>query len=158
MDRKSRILILGSMPGPMALRKQQYYGFTGNHFWTILPAVLGEKKTDVYLEKLAMLKRNHIALWDVIESCHRPGALDSSIKNLVPNKIPELIRRFPNIRAIFINGQFAYKTFLKKFGDSVDRPVTLLPSTSPANAAMPISEKTRRWGVIQKFLYDPATL
>lgn len=155
VDRKSLVLILGSMPGPEALRKQEFYGFTGNHFWTIMPAILGEKKTEIYKEKLAMLKRHRVALWDVIESCDRPGALDSSIKNLTPNKIPELLRRFPNIRAIFINGQFAYKTFQKKFGAVIDRPVIVLPSTSPANAAMPIAEKTRRWGAIQKFLYNP---
>lgn len=158
IDRRSRVLVLGSMPGPMALRKQEFYGFTGNHFWTIMPAILGEPKTDIYAEKLAMLRRNHVALWDVLESCIRPGALDSSIKDIVPNKIPQLVRRYPNIEAIFINGQFAYKTFLKMFGDSVGRPVAVLPSTSPANAAMPIEEKIRHWGIIRKFLYNPPTL
>src|SRR5262249_23502800 len=134
-NRRSRVLILGSMPGPEALRKQQYYGFTGNHFWTILPALVGEPKTDNYPKKLAMLRRHGIALWDVIESCTRPGALDSAIRNHKPNDIPGLIGRYPNIRAIFINGQFAYKTFVKTFGETIDRPVTVLPSTSPANAA-----------------------
>ena len=35
-DSNSKIIILGTMPGPMALAKQEYYGFTGNHFWKIL--------------------------------------------------------------------------------------------------------------------------
>ena len=142
----------------MALRKQEYYGFTGNHFWTILPAILGEEKTPVYAEKMAMLRRHGVALWDVAESCVRPGALDSAIKGLTPNNIPQLLQRFPNIQAIFINGQFAYKTFVKTFGDTIDRPVSVLPSTSPANAAMPLPEKVLRWGAIKKFLYNPPTL
>ena len=36
-DRRSRVLILGSMPGPEALRKRQDYGFEANPFWHILP-------------------------------------------------------------------------------------------------------------------------
>lgn len=157
-DRRSRVLILGSMPGPEALRRQEYYGFPGNHFWTILPALLGERETDNYKEKLSMLRRHRVALWDVIGACFRPGALDSSIKNFTPNNIPRLIRRYPNIRAIFINGQFAYKTFLKTFGDTAGRPVAVLPSTSPAHAAMPVREKIRRWGVIREFLYNPGSI
>jgi len=156
VDRRSRVLILGSMPGPEALRKRQYYGFTGNHFWTILPALLGEKKTADYRKKLAMLRRHRVALWDVLESCTRPGALDSSIRDLTPNKIPDLVRRYPNIRAIFINGQFAHKIFLKKFAGEITVPVAVLPSTSPANAAMPVAEKVRRWGALRKFLYNTA--
>ncbi len=152
VHRTSRVLILGSMPGPEALRKQEFYGFTGNHFWTILPAILDEPKSNIYKKKLSMMKRNRIALWDVLESCTRPGALDSSITNVVPNQIPRLLKEFPNIRAVFINGQFAYKTFLKYFAEQIKIPVYVLPSTSPANAAMPLQEKIRRWGVIREFL------
>jgi hypoxanthine-DNA glycosylase len=132
--------------------KQEFYGFTGNHFWTILPAILDEPKSNIYKKKLSMMKRNRIALWDVLESCTRPGALDSSITNVVPNQIPRLLKEFPNIRAVFINGQFAYKTFLKYFAEQIKIPVYVLPSTSPANAAMPLQEKIRRWGVIREFL------
>lgn len=158
VSQRSKILILGSMPGPEALRKQQYYGFPGNHFWTILPALFNEEKPSTYRKKLDLLRRRKIALWDVLESCVRPGALDSSIRNLKPNKIPELIQHYPNIRAIFINGQFAHKIFIKTFGITIDRPVMVLPSTSPANAAMSIDEKIHRWKVVQKFLYNSPPL
>src|SRR5581483_5174544 len=141
----SRVLILGSMPGPEALRKQQYYGFTGNHFWKLLPTLFDKAPPVDYDEKLKLLRRHGIALWDVIGTCVRPGALDSSIRNLLPNDIPGLLKKHRKIRAVFINGQFAHKTFLKHFGREVSVPVFVLPSTSPANAAMPIAEKTRRW-------------
>lgn len=152
VKQNSRVLILGSMPGPEALRKQEFYGFTGNHFWTIIPRLLKESYTTSYPKKLAMLRRHRVALWDVLESCHRPGALDSSIRSMKLNPIPDLLRKHRRIQAVFINGQFAYKTFMKHYADVVDRPVFALPSTSPANAAMPIKEKLRRWGAIRKFL------
>ncbi|MCG3205231.1 MAG: hypothetical protein KCHDKBKB_01950 [Elusimicrobia bacterium] len=158
VSRSSRVLILGSMPGPEALRKQQYYGFNGNHFWTIVPALFNHPKPLTYSKKIALVRRYRIALWDVIETCVRPGALDSSIKNLVPNKIPSLLKKYPNIRAVFINGQFAHKAFNKQFKNEVQLPVIVLPSTSPANAAMPLKEKIHRWGVVRKFLYNPGHL
>lgn len=154
VDRDSRVLILGSMPGPEALRRQQYYGFPGNHFWAIIPSLLGEPRPDDYAVKLDMLRRNRIALWDVIENCIRPGALDSDISEVAPNRIPELLESYPNIQAVFINGQLAHKLFHKAFPNDIKRPVFLLPSTSPANAAMPLKEKERRWGAILKFLYN----
>jgi hypoxanthine-DNA glycosylase len=134
------------------LRKQQYYGFNGNHFWKIIPLLLGEPAPRNYAEKERLVKLHHLALWDVIGTCVRPGALDSSIRNLLPNDIPGLLKRHPHIQAIFINGQFAYKTFQKHFDGQVTVPVAVLPSTSPANAAMSLEEKGRRWAQILKFL------
>jgi TDG/mug DNA glycosylase family protein len=152
VSRASRVLILGSMPGPEALRKQQYYGFAGNHFWKLLPVLFNEAPPANYNEKIRLVKRHRLALWDVIGTCVRPGALDSSIRSLLPNDIPGLLKRYPGIRAVFINGQFAHKTFLKHFENQVSVPVHILPSTSPANAMMSVAEKTKRWSAILKFL------
>jgi hypoxanthine-DNA glycosylase len=152
VDRRSRVLILGSMPGPEALRKQQYYGFDGNHFWAIIPALFNIPRPVDYEDKIALVKANRIALWDVLRSCMRPTALDSDIRCAEVNDIPGLLERYPNIRAVFINGQFAFKTFQKNFQDRVERPIFCLPSTSPANAAMSLKEKTRRWAAILEYL------
>lgn len=149
---RSRVLILGSMPGPEALRKQQYYGFNGNHFWKIIPGLLAQAAPTSYAEKKKLILDNGLALWDVIRTCVRPGALDSSIRDLVANDIPELLKRYPKIRAIFINGLFAHKTFLKNFGDQISVPVYVLPSTSPAHAAMSVAQKAEKWAVILNFL------
>src|SRR5690349_18693244 len=51
-DARSRVLVLGSMPGPEALRKQQYYGFPGNHFWKIMVDLLAPGRTLDYPEKV----------------------------------------------------------------------------------------------------------
>lgn len=148
----SRVLILGSMPGPEALRKQQYYGFEGNHFWTIIPALFGLEKPVRYEDRLALLRRHRIALWDVLGACERIGALDSAIKNPKVNPIPDLLKRFPKIKAVFINGRFAHTLFLKHHGRTIARPVAYLPSSSPANAAMPLPEKIKKWRVILAYL------
>ena len=151
VNRRSRVLILGSMPGPEALRKQQYYGFSGNHFWKIIPALVGTPVSERYEDRKRLILTHHLALWDVLRSCVRPGALDSAIRNPVPNDIPGLLKRYPNIVAIFINGQFAYKMFMKNYGDTVDLPVEVLPSTSPAHASITLAEKAKRWSSILKF-------
>ncbi|MFN0117723.1 MAG: DNA-deoxyinosine glycosylase [Elusimicrobiota bacterium] len=148
----SQVLILGSMPGPEALRKQEYYGFSGNHFWSIIPALFHLPKPDSYELKLALIKKHHIALWDVIESCERPGALDSSIRNVAPNPVPDLLNKYPSLRAIFINGKFAFSVFQKAHAGKIFVPVFCLPSSSPANAMMSLEEKKNRWGVIKDFL------
>ena len=42
--------------------------------------LLAEPATSDYEEKLAMLQRNGIAIWDTIESCVRKGSKDTDIK------------------------------------------------------------------------------
>jgi hypoxanthine-DNA glycosylase len=152
INRRSRVLILGSMPGPEALRKKQFYGFDGNHFWKIIPVLFGEAPKKNYREKLQMLRRNRIALWDVLHSCTRVGALDSKIRNVQVNKISELLGKFPNIRAIFLNGRFAHGLFEKSFKGKINRPVFYLPSTSPAHAALSLSKKIEWWRGIKKYV------
>lgn len=152
VDARSRVLILGSMPGPVALKKQQYYGFEGNHFWTIVPALFNKERPKEYADRLALVRDNRIALWDVLESCVRPGAADLAIKNPKLNPIPDLLKDYPEIRAVFINGRTAHDLFTKKFGSVMTRPVIYLPSSSPANAAMPIKEKIKKWSVVLDYL------
>lgn len=145
-DRQSRVLILGTMPGPVALRRRQYYGFPGNHFWPILQGLFGQGgRLLSYPQKIRLLKENRIALWDVIASCQRVGASDSAICCVTPNQIPELLQRYPNIRKIFLNGRTAERLFKLHFGDSIRLPVRRLPSTSPAHAAISYKEKLKRW-------------
>ncbi len=153
-DKNSRVLVLGSMPGPEALRKQQYYGFNGNHFWTIIPTLLGKKKPESYQEKLKLIRSHRIALWDVLESCVRPGALDSAIRCVTPNNIPRLLKKYPHIRAVFINGRTAHKIFHKSFGEKIKHPIFYLPSSSPAHASLSLPEKIKKWGVIKKYLRE----
>jgi len=136
IDDGSRILILGSMPGVASLRAHQYYGNARNYLWPILYALYGEgrKPDESYEEKLKLASSNGIALWDVIASCEREGSLDSDIKKAVPNDIPGLLDKYPNVEAIVCNGTKSYSEMLKHYGSDPEvmkRRLLRLPSTSP---------------------------
>jgi hypoxanthine-DNA glycosylase len=150
-DARSRVLVLGTMPGTKALRIQQYYGYERNHFWPIMFDLLAGGRVLDYPEKIALLRRHRIALWDVLASCERVGAADAAIKNGVPNAIPELLERHPGIHTVFCNGGLSAKLFRQHFGDQVAVPMIDLPSTSPAHAAMPYAEKRARWTLVIEY-------
>ncbi len=143
---------MGSMPGPEALRKREYYGFKGNHFWRIIPDVLGASAPSSYKEKICLLRQNRIALWDVLESCTREGASDSNIRHEKPNKIVQLITKYVGIRTIFLNGKTAERMYKKYFGGLIQIPAYALPSTSPAHASISYEKKREKWRVIVKYL------
>ncbi len=91
VDSRARILILGTLPGEESLRLQRYYGNPRNLFWRVLADVFAEPYVIEYEQQKAMLRRNRIALWDVLHSAERIGSLDSAIKNPVPNDIAKLL-------------------------------------------------------------------
>lgn len=151
-DKNSKILILGTMPGPMALAKQEYYGFPGNHFWKIIPALFDITKPLTYPEKIQLLKDKGIALWDVFESCERKSAADSDIQCAEYNDIPGLLKRHPKIRAVFTDSKIAEKVYVNYFAKSVKLPHFYLPSPSPAHASISLPEKIKKWSVILDYL------
>jgi hypoxanthine-DNA glycosylase len=137
------------MPGPESLRKKEYYGYVHNQFWKIMTELFlpAEKRNEAllsYSKKVALLKKNKIALWDTVESCERVGAGDSEIKRLSPTDIEQLLKKFLQIEAIFFDGKLAEKIFLKYF-PHLKIPNYYLPSTSPAHAGMPYKEKLKKW-------------
>lgn len=151
-DDRSRILILGTMPGPVALERRQYYGYPGNQFWRIIPAVLSEPEPRDYRDRIDLLHRRRIALWDVLKTCRRTGASDSAIRDGVPNDIAALLRRYRSIETLFFNGKSAERLYRRYLGERIHIPCYTLPSTSPAHAARSLSQKTRAWGAILPYL------
>lgn len=151
IDEESQIVILGSIPGVKSLEKQQYYGHPQNKFWKIIFELFNEKFTEDYAERINTLKRNHIAVWDVIDSCERKGSLDSEIKNEEANQIAELLENYPNVKAIFCNGGKSYKNLQKILGKNYKLPVMLLPSTSPLHT-IPFEKKYEEWKKILEFI------
>ena len=151
VDDDSRILILGSMPGAKSLQMQQYYAFPQNQFWKIMFYLFNEEFSSDYETRINLLKENHIALWDVIESCERKGSSDTEIKADVDNDIPELIENHPNIQTIFCNGQKSYKNLVKILGKDFKIPIVVLPSTSPLHTVK-VEEKLASWQIIKNHL------
>ena len=137
IDKNSIVLILGSMPGVKSLEEQQYYAHPNNRFWKLMGMFCNTTNLqDInYQEKLQILLNYKFALWDVIESCNREGSLDIDIKNEIPNNISDLLKQYPNIKGIILNGGKAYSAFKKYFPELLKYyKCYKLPSSSPANA------------------------
>jgi len=148
-DKSARILILGSMPGVLSLRLNQYYAHPRNAFWHIMADIFDVSADLPYETRLKMLHRSGIALWDVLRICARQGSLDSAIEagSRVPNDFHSFFKHYTNIRLIAFNGAEAEKSFnayvLPKPKNKDIRYVRL-PSTSPAHA-ITIEKKIAAW-------------
>ena len=145
---KSEILILGSMPGVKSLEEHQYYAHSQNRFWKLIGLLCNY--TDLYKlkydDKIQVFLDNNFALWDVIRFCERNGSLDSNIQNETPNKIPELLKKYKNIKTICLNGNKAYSAFKKYFPETAQSyKCYKLPSTSPANARFNLKDLYNEW-------------
>lgn len=151
ISKDSKILILGSVPGIKSLEMQEYYAHPQNKFWRILFELFNEDYTTDYAEKIDLLKKNKIAVWDVIDSCERKGSLDTEIKNENHHNILQLLDDFPSIKVIFCNGQKSFRTLEKILPDDPKIPVFVLPSTSPAYT-IPYQQKLKDWSELKSFL------
>lgn len=152
VDRRSEILILGSMPGAASLAAQEYYAHPSNRFWPLMAHLLGEPEVPVeYPRRLEMLLRHQVALWDAIDTCEREGSLDSDIRNAKANDFTAFLKKWPAIRTIGLNGGKAYATFAKANKPLLSRPglrVLKLPSTSPANARWRMDDLLDAWRIL----------
>lgn len=131
-DEDSRVLILGTIPSPKSREQGFYYGHPQNRFWKVLADVLDEEFPQTVEERKGFLKRNHIALWDVLESCEIKGASDVSIRNARPNDMNRILQA-ADIRAIFATGAKAAQLYKKLCFPECGVEAVCLPSTSPAN-------------------------
>lgn len=138
-DRDSRVLLLGSIPSPKSREQGFYYGHPQNRFWKVMAQVLGEEVPETIPQKKAMLQKHHVALWDVLESCTIVGASDTSIEDVVPNKISELVKK-SKVTRIFCTGATAHKLYQKYCAADVGMDAVKLPSTSPANCAVSLEK------------------
>lgn len=149
-DQRAKILVLGSMPGKMSLDEGQYYAHPRNLFWPIMGHLTGAISDLPYENRLMMLQKSGVALWDVIKSCTRQGSLDSNITDEVPNDLAGFLKNHPKITKICFNGQKAKDAFEKHFPELKRGPYRflLLPSTSPAHASMTYEQKLEAWKTI----------
>lgn len=144
-DKNSEILILGTFPSVKSRENKFYYGHPQNRFWKVIAALTQSPAPVTVEEKKELLLKNKIAIWDVIAQCDIAGSSDSSIKNVVPADIGKLLRE-SNIRKIYANGNTAKKLYDKYVFPKVNREITGLPSTSPANAGYSLERLVEVWG------------
>lgn len=148
--KSARVLILGSMPGIASLSAGQYYAHPHNAFWKIMGRILDISPTASYKKRIEALQCANIALWDVLESCIRPGSMDAAIdlNSAKTNDIGALLQRHPALNTICFNGSTAEKIFKQRIQASlgnVSVKYIRLPSTSPAHASMSFEDKVTAW-------------
>lgn len=146
-DENSKILILGSFPSVKSREQMFFYGHLQNRFWRVLAQVFGSDVPNTIEEKREFILSHNIALWDVIASCEIEGSADSSIRNIVPNDLTQILN-FADIKQIFVNGKTAEKFYNKYIKPTLEREAVCLPSTSPANAAWSIEKLVSAWKII----------
>lgn len=127
----SRLLILGSFPSVKSRQNGFYYGNPLNRFWKVLAQYFGDCIPKTNEEKLDLLKRRRVALWDIVTECEICGSQDASIKNY---RVADLIPLLQNskIGYIILNGSKAFDIYEKYYGN-LNIPHIKLPSTSTAN-------------------------
>lgn len=146
-DSQSRILILGSFPSVKSREAMFFYGHPQNRFWKVTAAVFGCRVPQTIEEKRSFLLTNGIAVWDVIASCEIEGSSDSSIRNVTPNDLSQILNAAP-VEQIFVNGKTALKYYEKYLRPVTGREAVCLPSTSPANAAWNLEKLIQAWSII----------
>jgi len=146
----AQILILGTMPGTKSLELNQYYGHNQNNFWKFMFLIFNEDFSADYETRKALLLKNNIALWDVLQFCDRVGSLDSAIKNEIANDFETFLEEHPGIQTIVFNGQKAAAFFRKYVPLTKPYQLIIMPSTSPANAGKSFQYKLEEWQAITK--------
>ena len=144
----SATLILGSFPSVKSREVNFFYGHPQNRFWRVISEIYSEKLPESIEEKKAIILNNRLALWDSIHSCTITGSSDSSVKDVVPNDIGEIIAG-SKIDRVFCNGALSHKMYMKYIFPTVGIEAVRLPSTSPANAAYSLQRLVSEWKIIK---------
>lgn len=134
-DENSRVLVLGSFPSVKSREISFYYGNKQNRFWKTVCGFFEADIPETTEGKIDFLKKNSIALWDMVTECEIEGSADSSIRlkstaDLYP------IFRVAKIEKVLLNGTLSYELFEKEYAEYCKNnriEYAKMPSTSPAN-------------------------
>jgi TDG/mug DNA glycosylase family protein len=152
VDRGTRVLVLGSLPGEESLARGQYYGNPRNHFWRLIGAVIGAELEPLpYPARLERLLAARVGLWDTIGAATRRGSLDGNIRGIEANPLAELVATLPELRAIGFNGGRSASLGMKALAGDQRLTLLPLPSSSPA-FTLPFAAKRERWMALRPFL------
>ena len=141
----SEVLILGSFPSEESRKSGSYYSNKDNSFWKIICGHYNEPLPTNNSEKEAILRKHHIAVGDMIESCEIVGSSDKNIKDAEYHKVSEIqaLLKQSKIKKIIINGHTLDETYKKYFGE-IDMPSVAVLSTSSENNGRKI-QREQEW-------------
>jgi hypoxanthine-DNA glycosylase len=141
----------------------QYYAQPQNTFWKIMGALFEAGPTLPYAERTLRLRARGVAVWDVLAAGERDGSLDSAIvrSTMVVNDFARFFAAHSRIALICFNGATAAALFRRRVQPSLTLKwaavaTHVLPSTSPAHAAMRFEQKLARWSEVLGALDAPA--
>jgi len=149
----ARVLILGSLPSQASLAAAEYYAHPQNAFWKIMRELTGADGS--YAERCKSLRAAGVAVWDVLARSVRPGSMDADIRleSAIPNDFATFLSAHKGLRLVCFNGRKSEQMFRKFVGlqdAEAGLRFELLPSSSPAYAAMSFAEKLHTWrGIIE---------
>ena len=130
-DKMSKVLILGSFPSVKSREIDFYYGHKQNRFWKMLCGFFQKSIPETIEEKKEFLHQNRIALWDIVSSCEIVNSDDSTIQKAEIVDLNEILQT-AKIEKILLNGEKAYKFFLKEY-KGLGIAYEKMQSTSPRN-------------------------
>ncbi|MBE0436742.1 MAG: DNA-deoxyinosine glycosylase, partial [Methylomicrobium sp.] len=104
--KSAEVLILGSMPSVASLSKGEYYGHPRNAFWPIMRQLFGAGPELDYRKRSRILIEHHIAVWDVLQTCYRPGSADANIDvdSIKINDFNRFFEQHRDIKRVLFNG------------------------------------------------------
>ena len=143
VDERTRLLVLGSLPGEASLARSQYYAHPQNQFWRLMGELLGEPLAGLpYAGRCAVLLRHRVGVWDVYRHCRREGALDAAIEDPELNDFAALRRAAPRLGSVVFNGLEAGRSARRLA--LLGLHTAVVPSTSPAYT-LPFARTLERW-------------
>ncbi|WGM30308.1 DNA-deoxyinosine glycosylase [Brevundimonas sp. NIBR11] len=156
VDARTRVLVLGSLPGDASLKAAQYYANPQNGFWRLIGGVIGrDLHAMAYPDRVEALRAAGVGLWDVIASAERAGSLDAAIRSPDAADLVGLTAGLPDLKAVAFNGAMAAKRGRRILAGAEGLTLVDLPSSSPAYAARTLTEKAEGWAVLKAFLPAP---
>ena len=151
VDARTRLLLLGSLPGEESLAQARYYAHPRNHFWALMGAVIGRDLVALdYQDRLAALLGAGVGLWDVVATATRRGSLDQAIRDVEANPLAELAATLPELRAAGFNGAKSAEIGRRALAGT-GLELIALPSSSPAYT-LAFGRKLEAWMALRRFL------
>jgi len=160
LARGLKLLFVGINPGFVSSSAGHYYANPRNSFWRLLHEA-GLTSDLLGPEEDAQMPALGYGLTDMVKRSSR-GAGDLKTAEFVAGRkrLTRLVRDFKP-RAICFNGKTSFEGYFgkgscRRFGPQevslVSAPVFVLPSTSPANAAVPLAVKKSYFRALKTWL------
>lgn len=153
VDKNTKIIILGTLPGPESLATNQYYASPNNCFWRIIFDIFNQLPIVDYNSKCGFLLEHKMGIWDVMGSANREGYADSNIQNFIPNDFGTFIKKHSQLRGFIFNGGKAEDAFRNAFPSLYTTTKHELVLSSSGALAKKYIEKRDNWKLaIEKFI------